>query len=137
MFPLNLYARVRISMCFLHTRPRVQRAPGIPCSRSLGERFMQASGDQRRENADTHSPVIVREGGRSSIPETSMIEPISRGVLDPPHARGMTAVVVVLRYFTVIASEAKQSILSICREMDCFASLAMTRTYPRAGSQQF
>jgi hypothetical protein len=30
------------------------------------------------------SAVIVREGGRSSIPETSMIEQISRGVLDHP-----------------------------------------------------
>jgi predicted ATPase with chaperone activity len=30
--------------------------------------------------------------GRSSIPETSAIESISRGVLDAPHARGMTAV---------------------------------------------
>jgi hypothetical protein len=30
--PLNLYARVRISLCIWHTRPRVQRAPGIPCS---------------------------------------------------------------------------------------------------------
>src|ERR1700676_5483889 len=32
MPPLNLYARVRISLCNLHTRPRVQRAPGIPCA---------------------------------------------------------------------------------------------------------
>jgi hypothetical protein len=37
------------------------------------------------------SGVIAREGGRSSIPETAAIEPRSRGVLDPPHARGMTA----------------------------------------------
>jgi hypothetical protein len=51
---------------------------------------MQTSGAMRRENAETHSVVIVREGGRSSIPETSMIESISRGVLDTPHARGMT-----------------------------------------------
>ncbi len=28
--------------------------------------------------------------GRSSIPETAVLEPRSRGVLDPPHARGMT-----------------------------------------------
>jgi hypothetical protein len=28
--------------------------------------------------------------------------------------------------FFVIASEAKQSILSLCGEMDCFAALAMT-----------
>src|SRR5436305_9368529 len=34
--------------------------------------------------------VIVREGGRSSIPETSVMDSISHGVLDPPHARGMT-----------------------------------------------
>jgi hypothetical protein len=40
----------------------------------------------------TLSTVIVREGGRSSIPETLMIESKSRGVLDTPHARGMTAV---------------------------------------------
>src|SRR5713101_4884916 len=32
--------------------------------------------------------------------------------------------------FPVIASEAKQSILSLCREMDCFASLAMTVSWP-------
>jgi hypothetical protein len=36
-----------------------------------------------RYNA-THSAVIVREGGRSGIPETSVIESISRGVLDAP-----------------------------------------------------
>src|SRR3982074_1067105 len=30
--PLNLYARVRIFLCNLHTRPRVQRASGISCS---------------------------------------------------------------------------------------------------------
>ncbi len=36
--------------------------------------------------------VIVRLTGRSSIPETSVIESTSRGVLDAPHARGMTAV---------------------------------------------
>ena len=33
---------------------------------------------------------------------------------------------------TVIASEAKQSILSFCGEMDCFASLAMTKPYSSA-----
>ena len=32
MFPLNLYARVRFSLCSLHTRPRVQRTPGLPCA---------------------------------------------------------------------------------------------------------
>jgi hypothetical protein len=41
----------------------------------------------RREIVTSHSAVIVREGGRSSIPETPMIEPISRGVLDHPLSR--------------------------------------------------
>jgi len=31
-FRLNLYARVAVLRTILHTRPRVQRAPGIPCS---------------------------------------------------------------------------------------------------------
>ena len=44
---------------------------------------MQTSGAMRREIAASHSTVIAREGGRSSIPEPSMIEPIGRGVLDP------------------------------------------------------
>ena len=32
MFPLNLYARVRFLDAILRTRPRVQRAPGLPCA---------------------------------------------------------------------------------------------------------
>jgi hypothetical protein len=36
----------------------------------------------RREKAKSYSVVIVREGGRSSIPEAAVIESISRGVLD-------------------------------------------------------
>ena len=64
-----------------------------------------------------------------------MSESIGRGVLDPPHARGMTFVA-ALRYFTVIASEAKQSTKRHKERMDCFASLAMTRTGPRVESQQ-
>jgi hypothetical protein len=32
MFPLNLYARVRLLYASLHTRSRVQRAPGLPCA---------------------------------------------------------------------------------------------------------
>ena len=55
-----------------------------------GQTKMQTSGDQRREIAASHSTVIAREGGRSSIPETAVIESISRGVLDTPHARGTT-----------------------------------------------
>ncbi|MCA6116265.1 hypothetical protein J6524_15365 [Bradyrhizobium sp. WSM 1738] len=56
----------------------------------MGIASLHPSYELRRENADAHSPVIVREGGRFSIPEAIMIKPMSRGVLDPPHARGMT-----------------------------------------------
>jgi len=35
----------------------------------------------------TFSIVVVRESGRSRIPETSAIESMGRGVLDTPHAR--------------------------------------------------
>jgi hypothetical protein len=57
---------------------------------------MHNSGASHRENAEVRanlSVVIVRESGRSSIPETSVILLRERGVLDTPHARGLTAVV--------------------------------------------
>ena len=51
--PLDLYARVRTSLCTLHTRPRVQRAPGLPCALSCrrGQATRHNSGASRRENA--------------------------------------------------------------------------------------
>ena len=52
MLRLYLYARVRISKCILHTRPRVQQAPGVPCALSLsGRMVLQGSGEMRREIA--------------------------------------------------------------------------------------
>ena len=55
--PLDLYARVRFFSHKLHTRPRVQRAPGFPCAlfASGGRNEMQSSGGSCRENADSHS----------------------------------------------------------------------------------
>jgi hypothetical protein len=60
---------------------------------------MQTSGETRRENAKSYSVVIPATGSAewppddrlrrgSSIPETAMIEPISRGVLGPAFAGG-------------------------------------------------
>jgi hypothetical protein len=43
---------------------------------------MQTSGAVGRENAKPYLVVIVREGGRSSIPEAAVIETIGRSVLD-------------------------------------------------------
>src|SRR5947209_4177278 len=46
----------------LHARPRVQRAPGLPCALNLcrGHQTTQSSGASRRENANAHPVVIVR-----------------------------------------------------------------------------
>jgi|GEM_PF-4895450 len=94
MLRLYLYARVHFCLRKSHAGPRVQRAPGLPCAliSSRGQQTMQNSDERCRENAKSYSVVIVREGGRSSIPETAVIEPIGRGVLDPPPSRRMTAV---------------------------------------------
>jgi len=51
-----------------------------------------ARNDGRFNIFSAFSAVIVREGGRSSSPETSAIDSTGRGVLDAPPARGMTAV---------------------------------------------
>ena len=59
MPPLDLYARVRFLSHKLHTRPRVQRAPGFPCALSLKEgEVAQISGASRRENADVHPSAV-------------------------------------------------------------------------------
>src|ERR1700737_804896 len=113
---------VCVSFCAsLHTRPRVQRAPGIPCSLYYrGTAFVQTSGASRREIADTYSVVIVRESGRSSIPEASVIESKSRGVLDT-RFRGYDSIVwgrtipVIVRPMT---GSAKQSISQRNGRMD-------------------
>ena len=84
MFPLNLYARV--PLCFAQI---ARETAGAACTRSSlrpliseGSEVMQTSGAMRREIAKSYSVVVIREGGRSSIPETAVIESISRGVLD-------------------------------------------------------
>ena len=53
------------SLSALHMRPRVQRAPGLPCALSFfgGERICKSSGAMRGENAKVCSVVIIREGG--------------------------------------------------------------------------
>jgi hypothetical protein len=75
-----------------------------------------------------------------------MMEAIGRGVLDPPHARGVTGVgsfalssVIACnkREAFVQGSEAtKQSIARRKERMDCFASLAMTENLPEAGGNR-
>jgi hypothetical protein len=48
------------------------------------EEIFKARAITPREREGVSPTVIAREGGRSSIPETLMIEPKSRGLLDAP-----------------------------------------------------
>src|SRR5437879_6555116 len=101
MLRLYLYARVRVLCAQLHTRPRVQRAPGLPCAlflkganedANLGRNAPRDREGVLDERASAPHPqlsssalcAIAHWGGRSSIPETAVIESIGRGVLDPP-----------------------------------------------------
>ena len=55
------------SICLLHTRPRVQRAPGIPCALCLEGKEIrwQASGKSSREIVKLcHPPVVIARAGR-------------------------------------------------------------------------
>jgi hypothetical protein len=54
LLPLNLYARVRSCLCILHARPRVQRAPGIPCSLFRGTTKRKPRAKSCRESADVY-----------------------------------------------------------------------------------
>jgi hypothetical protein len=66
---LYLYARVRTSSCTLHTRPRVQQAPGIPCSLCLEgkgsckPRAQRAA--RRRDHVSSASSVIASAAKQS------------------------------------------------------------------------
>ena len=54
MPPLDLYARVRLLVHYLHTRPRVQRAPGFPCALLLLE------GEESDSKARAHGAARMR-----------------------------------------------------------------------------
>ena len=112
MFRLYLYARVRISMHTLHTRPRVQRAPGIPCTLRFrgGDKFMQTSGAMRCENAKRYLVVIVRLVRNCALGRTIQYSRDASDGIDKPRRTGSPA----------FAGDDDLS----CR--DSFASLAMT-----------
>jgi hypothetical protein len=130
--------------------------PGIPHALEFfqGDRLMHTSGAPRRENAEVcredkrakFPAVIAREGGRSSIPETPVMESRSRGVLDRPvkpdddsylwrsktTKQSITVVPAKAGYdtLTVIASEAKQSTARATVTMDCFVASLLAMTAP-------
>ena len=77
MLPLNLYARVRVLCAQLHARPRVQRAPGLPCALCF-------RGGKRRGKprvpcaARSRMRINRRMGGAKRYP--SMPVPVSMGI---------------------------------------------------------
>ena len=77
---------VCVLFALLHTRPRVQQAPGIPCSLSCEGRNFSKARAQRVARTPTYiqlsSPGLT---GRASIPEAAVIESRSRSVLDTRH----------------------------------------------------
>jgi len=58
----------------LHTRPRVQRAPGVPCASDQEgkESFWQSSGELRREIAKLCLDVIARSGSDEAIQSSQL-----------------------------------------------------------------
>jgi hypothetical protein len=70
VFPLNLYARVRIPCASMHTRPRVQRAPGLPCALCLRreQTIWQTSGKSlsRERRLTSRRPCLVRNCARGA-----------------------------------------------------------------------
>ena len=68
--PLDLYARVRTSLSTLHTRPRVQRAPGLPCA-LIGRELRSCLGR-----------VAPRDRGFAPYGEPSSRLPVSEGAND-------------------------------------------------------
>src|SRR4051794_32317395 len=82
---------VCVFMCSLHTRPRVQRAPGLPCALSLRANEFAKLG--RSEPRDREA-IFSRHHPRKRVnqySEAAVIEPRGRGVLDTPLSRGTTA----------------------------------------------
>jgi hypothetical protein len=101
MPPLNLYARVRLFMCILHTRPRVQRAPGFPCALFAfrGPSDCKTSGASRREIAEVRIIHVTANnatkprspGGSDTHRALSLYRWVSRRAqpilrTNPPHA---------------------------------------------------
>jgi hypothetical protein len=81
----------------------VQRAPGLPCALFLQKwaKSTQTSGALSRENVQSRllDAVNVREGGRSSIPETAVIEPTQFAIL--PRKEKMDCFVALLLAMTI------------------------------------
>ena len=88
--PLDLYARVRAFLRTLHTRPRVQRAPGLPCALSIleGQATRYNSGASRRENAVAYLPPRPDTIFADNYPDLSPVATVSPDGIFPRLPRG-------------------------------------------------
>src|SRR5260370_7020495 len=77
---------VCVFWCVLHTRPRVQRAPGLPCALFLmrAEVWATLGHIMPRECGGMSPVVIARESGRSSTPRLIGSSSGVSGILDRP-----------------------------------------------------
>ncbi len=98
MPPLHLYARVRIPLAQLHTRPRVQRAPGIPCALRFFRRVstMHHSGANRAARTINHAVLIARSVSDEAIGIGRVGKGAERAV--PTAGRQSQAMVGTLRF---------------------------------------
>ena len=79
---------------FVAGGPWVRPSPGIPCALSFpGAMALRKTRADRAAGMlmPAFLDVVARAGGRPGIPEASVFKPTGHGVLDAPHARGMTA----------------------------------------------
>ena len=85
MLRLYLYARVRVLIRKLHTRPRVQRAPGLPCALlSMGVTCLTADLGQCMSREG--ECVSTRHCERSDLPAVARrAKADTRDRLDHPH----------------------------------------------------
>ena len=67
MLRLYLYARVRFSFALLHTRPRVQQAPGIPCALDRAKNSPINSGAVCRGDAKACLSSVIASEAKQSI----------------------------------------------------------------------
>jgi hypothetical protein len=108
------------SLSALHMRPRVQRAPGLPCALSFfgGERICKTRAQRCRENAD----VCHRPRRRTiQYSETPTMESRTRGVLDTPPSRSMTAVGGASSSTSLRGAKRRSNPALSLRLLDCFA----------------
>jgi len=125
-------------LCLAHKQSISTRNERMDCFASLAMtvsgRACHTSNRHRPPPGRRIAPPDDRLRRAIQYSETSVMESKSCGVPDTPHARGMTALCGSTG--VVIASEAKQSTLSLRGKMDCFAEPVIGLAFARpVGSQ--